>query len=90
MQVLREWLGRMEDRVPRLQMKPRWNRDILEQRAVEFKVSFTEFLSSFGCLDISRATSSARLRLRPRLSRFNRLSCRFLQVFFSTNFNDFQ
>ena len=47
LQVLREWLKRMEDRVPKLELKPKWNREILEQRIVEFKVS-RQWHPSFG------------------------------------------
>lgn len=41
LQLLREWLIRMETKVPKLVVRPKWTRETLDRRIVEYKVSFS-------------------------------------------------
>ncbi len=38
LQLLREWLKRMDAKVPKLILRPKWKRQTLERRIMEFKV----------------------------------------------------
>ncbi len=40
LQLLREWLKRMDAKVPKLILRPKWKRQTLERRIMEFKVYF--------------------------------------------------
>ena len=39
LQLLREWLKRMENKVPKLVLRPKWTRETLDRRIVDYKVS---------------------------------------------------
>ena len=47
LQLLREWLKRMENKVPKLVLRPKWTRETLDRRIVDYKVS-CYFLSLDG------------------------------------------
>jgi hypothetical protein len=47
LRLLREWLKRMESKVPKLVLRPKWTRETLDRRIVEYKVSCL-FLSLDG------------------------------------------
>ncbi len=40
LQILRGWLKRMESKVPKLIMRPKWTRETLDRRIADYKVSF--------------------------------------------------
>ena len=39
LQLLRDWLDRMETKVPKLVLRPKWTRETLDRRIVDYKVS---------------------------------------------------
>jgi hypothetical protein len=47
LQLLREWLKRMESKVPKLVVRPKWTRETLDRRIIDYKVSCL-FLSLDG------------------------------------------
>lgn len=39
LRLLREWLKRMENKVPKLILRPKWTRETLDRRIASYKVS---------------------------------------------------
>lgn len=63
LQVLREWLKRMESKVPKLILRPKWTRATLERRIVEYKVGM---LISYSATLLSFLGPSPKERERAR------------------------
>ena len=53
LQLLRDWLDRMETKVPKLVLRPKWTRETLDRRIVDYKVSLAaaRWPLLFTCFD---------------------------------------